>query len=103
LPRGAVDKRGWWADTEDFKIGSRLWLLERSAFLPSIPAQVEQFISEALQWLVDDGAAAAVNVTATRLDIQTLEITIEIVQPEKQANQVFRYRLNWEAQILKRG
>jgi len=66
------DRRGWWGDkTGEYReagdqIGSRLWLLERSKTTSETITQAESYATEALQWLIDDGIAVKVDVTAVR-------------------------------------
>jgi phage gp46-like protein len=65
LTDGTDDRRGWWADTYAEKpIGSRLWLLDRSKRLPETLRRAEEYTREALAWLIEDGVAARVDVTA---------------------------------------
>jgi len=62
-------RRGWWGDTyavtEGDKIGSRLWLLSREKQLPQVVARAEEYAAEALAWLIEDGIAGRVDVTAS--------------------------------------
>ncbi len=63
LTDGTNDRRGWWGDLdEDVPIGSRLWLLERAKATTETLNAARNFIAEALQWLIDDGVAASVDV-----------------------------------------
>ncbi len=62
IPDGTTDPRGWWADDAAHPIGSRLWLLARSKQTSETLAAAQDYIVEALQWLIDDGVAAAVDV-----------------------------------------
>ena len=64
IPDGSGDPRGWWGDLgEDYKIGSKLWLLSRSKQTSTVLALAKLYIEQALQWLIDDGIAASVAVT----------------------------------------
>ncbi|MBV8971909.1 MAG: phage GP46 family protein [Sphingomonadaceae bacterium] len=55
------DPRGWWGD--DAKaLGSKLWLRLRSKQTDITLALVKGDIAAALQWLIDDGVAASVDV-----------------------------------------
>lgn len=59
------DRRGWWADAyaaDGDEFGSRLWLLEREKQTAATLARAKAYVAEALQWLVDDGFATAVDV-----------------------------------------
>ena len=61
----SADRRGWWADTySDYandNIGSRLWLLSRAKATVDIPQAAKGYALEALQWMVADGVASAVD------------------------------------------
>lgn len=64
------DRRGWWGDLitdipED-KIGSKLWLLERSKTTEQTLVDAERFIKESVQWLIDDGVASSIDVIVER-------------------------------------
>lgn len=69
LPAGEKDRRGWWGDmlSDDpvDRIGSRLWLLSREKQLSEVLARAEEYAVEALQWLMTDGHATALRITAT--------------------------------------
>lgn len=61
IPDGTTDRRGWPED-EDVPIGSRLWLLDRAKQTDETLRRAHDYIVEALQWLIDDGVAAAIDV-----------------------------------------
>lgn len=83
LPDGTDFRRGWWADSlaplamgglnlrpdsaANDRIGSRLWLLAREKELPEVLARAKDYAEEALKWLIDDGEAKAVSVSASIL------------------------------------
>ena len=99
LPDGTAP-RGWWADAMDGqKIGSRLWLLERARSLPETFALAKDYAQEALQWLVDDGVAAKVDVAATGVHgtdcINVLQLQIDITQPDGK-RLGWKYRYAWD-------
>lgn len=62
----AADRRGWWADqfaaTEGDRIGSRLWLLDRATLNGENARKAEEYIREALQWMIDDRVVASIDV-----------------------------------------
>ncbi|QRM55154.1 phage GP46 family protein [Sinorhizobium sp. BG8] len=69
LRDGDVNK-GWVGDSFDLgpgetAIGSKLWLLRRSALYEGIETLAETYALEALQPLIDQGAAVRATVTAT--------------------------------------
>jgi phage gp46-like protein len=55
IPDGTANRRGWWADSADRPIGSRLWLLSRAKQTGETRARAQDYIAEAVQWLIDDG------------------------------------------------
>lgn len=59
---GSGDPRGWWGDDDQYPIGSRLWLLERAKQDQKTLAHARDYIAEALQWLIDDGAVASFDI-----------------------------------------
>lgn len=63
IPDGTGDPRGWWGDQgETVPIGSRLWLLDRAKQNDDTLTRAHDYLTECLQWLIDDGVAARVNV-----------------------------------------
>lgn len=90
LPDTQGSERGWWGDLIDpavtgDEIGSRLWLLERSKITQNTINLAEEYATEALQWMIDDGVAQTINVTAGErrlLDGDRLELTVEIFKSD---------------------
>lgn len=76
---GADDPRGWWGDSYAAQpIGCRLWLLLRSKRTTETLRRAKDYILESLQWLLDDGVAARVDVLTewTRPGLLGAQITI---------------------------
>lgn len=97
LPDG-IDPRGWWSDAMDgSKIGSRLWLLERARNLPETLRLAKDYATEALQWLVKDGIAKKVLVTAVAVGNckNTLGLLVEITKPDGKSLK-WKYRYAWD-------
>ena len=64
IPDGTGDPRGWIGDVDqDYKIGSRLWLLERAKQTQETLRLASDYIAEALQWLIDDSVVARFDMT----------------------------------------
>lgn len=64
IPDGSGDPRGWWGDTnKDRPIGSRLWLLSRAKQTTQTLNLAKDYITEALQWLIDDGLVDHFDIT----------------------------------------
>jgi len=67
----STDRRGWWGDlaspeVEGDRIGSLMWLLERSKTVPQVLIDAKRYGRDALQWMVDDGVASSIVVNAER-------------------------------------
>lgn len=63
IPDRSGDPRGWWGDVgQAVPIGSRLWLLERAKQTTETLATARDYISEALQWLIDDKVVGAFDI-----------------------------------------
>jgi phage gp46-like protein len=85
LPAGETDRRGWWgdayADPAGDEIGSLLWLLGWRKQIEETRLLAEQWATEALQWLIDDGVATAVEVVATFPRWLMLGLDIAVTEP----------------------
>ena len=81
-----VQDNGWWGDSfptvQNDRIGSRLYLLSREKLTNKTPLKAREYISQALKWLVDDGVAVRVDVTAERTGISTLSASVVISQAD---------------------
>lgn len=79
-------RMGWWGDSfptiPNDRIGSRLWLLSRSTLTPETVAKAKEYAEEALQWLIDDGVAARVDVQTERQGLSTLAIGCRIYKSD---------------------
>jgi len=60
------DRRGWWADqfsaVEGDRIGSRLWLLDRSKRTNETVLRAKEYVLEALAWMLEDRVVASIDV-----------------------------------------
>jgi phage gp46-like protein len=109
IPDGTDDRRGWWANwerPEAIVLGSRLWLLGREKSTEETRRRAEEYAAEALQWLLDDGVAAAVDVAAAYLEVgpvppSTLALQIAITRADGTVYEK-RYAWAWE-QLLVEG
>jgi phage gp46-like protein len=68
--RHGTSNRGWLGDSFDIQdgegpLGSRLWLLRRTAITDETAVLVEDYVREALQPLIDQEAIASLDVTVT--------------------------------------
>lgn len=80
-------KQGWWGDTyapiNNDKIGSRLWLLNRSTLTAQTVLKAQEYATEALAWLVNDKVANNVQINTERLDLTSLALQIQITKGDK--------------------
>lgn len=80
LPDGETSRRGYWADTPDDRMGSKLWLLGREKMLPAVAARARKYVQEALAWMVNTGVAAAVDVETELQQPSSLLIGLKITR-----------------------
>ena len=82
LPAGA-DPRGFWGDSyeDDQVTGSKLWLIQRAKITPERLRDIKAWTRQALQWLLDDGVASAVNVQVGRVDTFEVRLTVTVDRP----------------------
>lgn len=71
------ERRGYWADRAGDRWGSLLWTLDRANLTPQTVARAEEYSRAALEWLVDEGIADAVNVEATA-EASCLRIAVRV-------------------------
>jgi len=106
LPDASTDRRGWWGDAvppvAGHRIGSRLWLLGREKQLGTRVAKARQYAAEALQWLLDDRIATALQITATPAEHGLLALHIAIdLHPnwqDQRSTVEIAYRLDGDGQ-----
>ncbi len=101
------DRRGWWADQtqkeDGDKIGSRLWLLDRSKTTTENLRMAKIYLEEALQWLVDDGVAAKVEVVVERGGQSPYQqLSFKIIIQKSDGNTVaYKFDDLWESQMMR--
>lgn len=82
----AETRQGWWGDTfapvSGDEWGSRLWLLTRENLTPNTLARAREYSLEALQWLIDDGVAARVEVDTEAVGQNTMGIAARIYRAD---------------------
>ena len=93
---GTDDRRGWWGDTFASRpIGSRMWLLLRAKATNETLNKAKDFVTEALQWLLDDGVAARVDVVTQWIRRGQLGALVTIYQQDG-TRQALSYSWAWE-------
>lgn len=105
LPDGLTDKRGWWGDLfsniEGDKIGSKLWTLSRAKIELTTLAGIENFVVEALNWMIEDGVATSIDVNASYDEFNRAIVAININRP--QGDEPNRFDFFWNQQDLLRA
>lgn len=81
-PLDDAERFGWWGDSlppvQGALLGSRLWLLRRAKLTAETIARARSYCDEALEWLVGDGHAAAVDVTLERVGVDALRCRVDL-------------------------
>ena len=79
------NRRGWIGDlvapVPGYLFGSLLWLLEQARLTQETLAQAENYTRAALNWMVEDGLAQAIDVIASR-DNGSLILDITVISPD---------------------
>jgi phage gp46-like protein len=109
IPDLSDDRRGWWGNweaPEALELGSRLWLLAREKSTEETRRRAEEYAAEALQWLLEDGVAARVDVEADYLELgpvppSTLALLVRIVRDDGSVYER-HYAWAWE-QLIAEG
>jgi phage gp46-like protein len=82
----STDLMGWWgdsyADVQGDRIGSRLWLLSRAVLTADTVRRAEEYVREALQWLLDDQVATSLQVSAQRVGLSALSVSVLVTRAE---------------------
>lgn len=88
-------RRGWIGNesTPGWENGSKLWLYEQSRATRTVLNGIETAVANGLQWLVDDGLAIRVTVSA-RLTSGNISVLAEIERPNSTVER--RYFDLWE-------
>lgn len=84
------NQRGWWGndfnqnEERQVEMGSRLWTLARSKQLADVLDDAQAYAEQALQWLIDDGHALAIDVMATNPEQSVLLLSVVVTLPNGQ-------------------
>ena len=90
LPAGDTDRRGWWGDqvgVDDGPIGSKLWLLDRAKLTNETTALAERYAREAVQWIIDDGEALDIEISASRAGRERMGLVVRIRLPDSRVRE----------------
>lgn len=97
IPDGTKNRRGWWGDNT---LGSRLWLLRRKGLSGPVAQQFRAVAGESLQWMVEEGVAARVDVDVVREGSSNLLLNITVTPPDG-VSRVFPFFYNWETERIR--
>lgn len=101
LPAGDDDRRGWWADefaaVDGDLFGSRLWLLDRSARRSDVVLRAEEFVREALAWMLEDRVVEEIGVEV-ETTANGLVFAVTLQRPDDSDPMSFRFAHAWEAE-----
>lgn len=104
IPDGTSDPRGWWGDAylpPGDRMGSRLWLLDRSLRTPFTLKRIEDYAREALAWMVEDGLATKVQSSAAFEGAEGYRLNVITWAPARGTEPTgWRFFRNWEAQLV---
>lgn len=87
------NQRGWWGndfnqnEERQVEMGSHLWTLARSKQLADVLDDAQAYAEQALQWLIDDGHALAIDVIATNSEQSVLLLSVVVTLPNGQTEQ----------------
>jgi len=95
--------RGWWGDYvgNDTPIGSRLWLIKGQKATQQNVILAKQYIQEALQWMIDDGVVAKIDVQTEatgRPEHKVLACVIKLYYTDFNIESI-KFEDLWNAQI----
>lgn len=85
---------GWWGEStnEDDSWGAELQALVPGKSVPNVELRARQSVQEALKWIVDDGIAEKIDVSAVASS-ESLDLSIDITRGGTVEN--YRYNVLW--------
>lgn len=101
LPVGQLSQRGYWGDmfpeVPNDKWGSKLWTLEREKITDALLPKAEAYCNDALAWLITDGIAKDISVSASLDTSKRLILGITITKPNGDEN---KFGYLWDGLIV---
>jgi len=84
-------RRGWIGNesTPDFEIGSKIWLFEQSRLTITVLNEIIIAARDALQWLVDDGFATAIESVEAVITPNGINLEVVINRPNSEVDRRF--------------
>lgn len=99
--QAGTDPRGWWGaalmdEDPDAQLGSRLWRAPTLKANATTLVTLQDYVKEALAWMIADGVAASVDTSASFLRAGVALLEVQVLRPGKLAR---RWRGKWEVQL----
>ena len=95
---GTNDPRGWVGDVgEQYPIGSRLWLLDRAKQTTETLSNAMAYVTEALQWLIDDDVVIRFDITVQWIRASFLGVQVIAYQHDG-TNRAMHFQYAWKGQ-----
>ncbi|MDC7218650.1 MAG: hypothetical protein PQJ59_01845 [Spirochaetales bacterium] len=92
----------WWgnseSETEEKFISEIPEILVSNPLTNQTRLNIIEAAQESLSWMIDLGIAAEIEITASIPSKGTLNLAVEITEPEQDESTNFTYALNWDAQ-----
>ncbi len=102
LPSGETDPRGYWADEIAEVIGdvfgSNLWLFDRGKIVEGAVGQIQDAVKSSLGWMLDEGIAESIEVTASIVELTKVVTVVKIRKPQ---GDDIPFKFIWDGQALK--
>lgn len=74
---------GWWADSlNGYSCGSQIWSMSGKKLTSENLALIKKYAENALQWMITDGVASSVAVSAAREGIDRMALSVTIRKPD---------------------
>ncbi len=93
-----TDRRGWWGDefaaVAGDRIGSRLWLLDRSKLNNESVLRAKEYVREGLAWMIEDRVVSSIDVAVERIH-NGIAITVGLQRPGRDPV-TFRFSHTWD-------
>lgn len=87
--------RGFFGDSfKKYEIGSRLWILSREKQTEETRSRVEYYAREALEWMLTEGVAGQIEISAEWVVLGRLDLLVVIISPGGDRTG-FRWGLAW--------
>ena len=89
VPFQGKSQKGFWGDTLfGEKTGSKLWLLSRVNSSNETITRTNEYVKEALNWLIEDNIAEDVVVNTYYKNKKTLSLNIQIIKSNKESESI---------------